>query len=94
VKRGYVIGLSIGLLLFLLWLLPAPRTFMAGQLFRIALSPSMGAVVGWGFEHASPLLPVKQVLLTDKTVAFYHPRPRWQRHILRLNMCFKGMRCC
>jgi histidine triad (HIT) family protein len=42
----------------------------------------MGSVVGWGFEHFSPALPVERVLLTDKTIAFHHPRPTWERHIL------------
>jgi diadenosine tetraphosphate (Ap4A) HIT family hydrolase len=42
----------------------------------------MGAVVGWGFEQLSSVLPLERVLLTDKTIAFEHPRPTWERHIL------------
>lgn len=42
----------------------------------------MGAVVGWGFEHLSPVLPLERVLLTNKTIAFNHPRPTWKRHSL------------
>lgn len=66
----------------LLWFLPVTRTFIANLLFSVARNPSMGTVVGWGFEHLSPVLPLERVLLTDKTVAFNHPRPTWKRHIL------------
>jgi histidine triad (HIT) family protein len=65
-----------------LWFVPTTRAFLARTLFNIALSPSMGKVVGLGFQYTSPLLPVERVLLTDKTIAFYHPRPHWTKHIL------------
>lgn len=70
------------LLLGVLWIVPITRGFFARTLFDIALSPLMGEVVGVGFQYASPLLPVERVLLTDKTIAFYHPRPHWSKHIL------------
>ncbi len=69
-------------LIVVLWFVPPTRTFLARTLFDIALSPSMGTVVGWGFEHVSPLLPLERVLLTNKVVAFQHPRPSWSEHIL------------
>jgi putative transposase len=51
-------------------------------LLSVALSPSAGSVVGWGFEHLTLLLPLEQILLTAKTVAFNHPHPTWARHVL------------
>lgn len=69
-------------LLVVMWFIPTTRAWLATTLFQLALSPAMGKSVGLGFEYASPLLPVKQVLLTDKTTAFHHPRPSWEKHIL------------
>jgi histidine triad (HIT) family protein len=66
----------------LLWFLPVTRAFIANLLFSVARDPAMGAVVGWGFEHIPRVLPLERVLLTDKTIAFKHPRPTWERHIL------------
>jgi diadenosine tetraphosphate (Ap4A) HIT family hydrolase len=74
--------LTVVVLITILWFVPTTLAFIAKTLFNVALHPSMGKVVGWGFEFASPLLPVERVLLTDKTVAFYHPRPSWDKHIL------------
>ena len=50
--------------------------------FNIALNPHVGGLVGYGFEYASSLLPVKKVKLSPKTIAFYHPRPAWEKHVL------------
>lgn len=50
--------------------------------FNIALNPHIGSLVGYGFEYAAPLLPVKKLNLTPKTIAFVHPRPAWETHIL------------
>ncbi|MGL4611961.1 MAG: HIT domain-containing protein [Trueperaceae bacterium] len=69
-------------LIVVLWFVPSTRAFFARTLFDIALSPAMGKVVGFDFEYASPLLPVDKVIQTEKTIAFYHPRPSWQKHIL------------
>jgi diadenosine tetraphosphate (Ap4A) HIT family hydrolase len=66
----------------LLWLFPRTRAFIADLLFSLARNPAMGNVVGWGFEHFSLVLPLEHVLLTDKTIAFNHPRPTWEKHIL------------
>jgi hypothetical protein len=82
VKR-FLFGIAAVLIFAtVLWFVPTTRAFLARTLFNIALSPSMGKVVGLGFQYASPLLPVERVLLTDKTIAFYHPRPHWTKHIL------------
>jgi diadenosine tetraphosphate (Ap4A) HIT family hydrolase len=66
----------------LLWFLPMTRAFITNLLFSVARNPSMGAVVGWGFEHLSPVLPLERILITEKTIAFNHPHPTWDRHIL------------
>jgi diadenosine tetraphosphate (Ap4A) HIT family hydrolase len=50
--------------------------------FKIALNPSIGSLVGYGFEYAAPLLPVRKLFLTPKTIVFYHPRPAWKTHYL------------
>jgi diadenosine tetraphosphate (Ap4A) HIT family hydrolase len=50
--------------------------------FKIALHPTVGSVVGYGFEYAAPLLPVQKLFLTPKTIVFYHPRPAWKTHYL------------
>lgn len=81
-KRLWRIVLVVVTVIVCLWLFPSSRAFIANALFSVALTPSMGSVVGWGFEHFSPALPVERVLLTGKTIAFHHPRPTWKRHIL------------
>jgi histidine triad (HIT) family protein len=82
-KRVLTKGLGILLILFVtFWFIPVTRAWLARALFSAALQPPMGRVVGFGFEYASPLLPVRRVLLTDKAIAFYHPRPSWEKHIL------------
>jgi hypothetical protein len=43
--------------------------------FKIALTPHVGTLVGYGFQYASSLLPVKNVKLNPKTIAFIHPKP-------------------
>jgi diadenosine tetraphosphate (Ap4A) HIT family hydrolase len=73
---------AIIIIAVLLWFLPTTRAFIANLLFSVARHPSMGSVVGWGFEHFSPVLPLERILLTNKTIAFNHPRPTWGRHIL------------
>jgi diadenosine tetraphosphate (Ap4A) HIT family hydrolase len=50
--------------------------------FKIALNPSIGSLVGYGFEYAAPLLPIRKLFLTPKTIVFYHPRPAWKTHYL------------
>ena len=42
----------------------------------------MGAVVRFGFSHLSAWLPVRRVAETAQVLAFHHPRPSWQPHIL------------
>jgi histidine triad (HIT) family protein len=57
-------------------------TLLAKFLFRLARHRSVGAVVGLGFQYGAGLLPVRRLLETDRVIAFHHPRPAWERHIL------------
>jgi diadenosine tetraphosphate (Ap4A) HIT family hydrolase len=75
VKHVWRVIIAVLVVIILLWFLPVTRTFIANLLFSVARNPSMSAVVGWGFEHLSSVLPLERVLITDKTIAFNHPRP-------------------
>jgi histidine triad (HIT) family protein len=55
---------------------------IARLLFRLARSDLFSAVVRFGFAHLSALLPVRRVGETEQVIAFHHPRPAWQPHIL------------
>jgi len=55
---------------------------IAGLLFRLARSDLFSVVVRFGFAHLSGLLPVRRVGETEQVIAFHHPRPGWQPHIL------------
>ena len=39
-------------------------------------------IVGAVFTHLTPILPVNKIQETDKAVAFWHPNPYWEKHIL------------
>ena len=51
-------------------------------LFRLAKTPSMGKVIGNVFRYGSWLLPVQKLYLTKDTIAFPHPRPSYDDHII------------
>ncbi len=51
-------------------------------LFFLAKSPIGDLIVGIAFGNLSGLLPVKRIKETDKVVAFWHPKPYWEKHIL------------
>jgi histidine triad (HIT) family protein len=51
-------------------------------LFSLSKSALGGLIVGLAFGKFSGLLPIKRVKETDKVVAFWHPRPSWEKHIL------------
>jgi histidine triad (HIT) family protein len=51
-------------------------------LFSLSKSALGDLIVGLAFGKFSGLLPVKKVKENDKEVAFWHPRPSWERHIL------------
>jgi len=51
-------------------------------LFTVAKSPLGELIIGVAFGKFSKLLPVVRVKETDKVIAFKHPKPYWDKHIL------------
>lgn len=51
-------------------------------LFKIAKGSFMGSIVGKVFQHCSWALPVKKVYSSKEIIAFYHPRPSYENHII------------
>jgi len=51
-------------------------------LFSLSRSALGDFIVGAAFGKFSGLLPVKRIKETDKVIAFWHPRPSWEKHIL------------
>ena len=52
------------------------------QLFSLAKSPLGDLIVGLAFGKFSKLLPVKRIIDNDKVIAFWHPKPFYEKHIL------------
>ena len=55
---------------------------MSKTLFSLAKTPLGDLIVGVVFGKLSGLLPVKKLKDTKKVIAFWHPKPFWQQHIL------------
>ena len=56
---------------------------MAGKLlYRIAKAPFMGWLVGASFRYFGRILPVKRVYIDRDVIAFRHPRPAYDDHII------------
>jgi histidine triad (HIT) family protein len=55
---------------------------LSRNLFRLARNDFAGSVVQWVFAHAAWALPVRKVATTSTVIAFHHPRPSWETHIL------------
>ena len=55
---------------------------MSKKLFELAKTPIGDLIVGLAFGKFSQLLPVRRVKETEKVIAFWHPKPFWERHIL------------
>lgn len=51
-------------------------------LFQIAKAPFMGKIVGNAFQYCSWLIPVKKVYNSKEIIAFYHPRPSYENHVI------------
>jgi len=58
------------------------KTKLAQALFRIARSNLGGIVIGWSFAYMTDLMPVNKILETEMVLAFYHPVPTHDLHIL------------
>lgn len=55
---------------------------MSKSLFALAKTPVGDLIVGLAFQKLSDLLPIKRIRETDKVIAFWHPKPFWEKHIL------------
>ncbi len=51
-------------------------------LFKMAKSPAMGGFVGGRFRHCSGLIPVKKVYESREAIAFRHPKPSYENHLI------------
>ena len=51
-------------------------------LFAVAKSRIGEFVIGWSFSHMNFLIPVDRLYETERVVAFHHPKPSHQTHIL------------
>ena len=52
------------------------------KLFSLAKTQLGDLIVGIAFGKFSKLLPVKRIKETTKVIAFWHPKPFWEKHIL------------
>lgn len=55
---------------------------MSKRLFALAKTPVGDLIVGLAFGKFSKLLPVKRIKETENVIAFWHPKPFWEKHIL------------
>ena len=52
------------------------------KVFEFSKSSLGDLIVGLAFGKFSKLLPVKRVKETNKVIAFWHPKPFWEKHIV------------
>lgn len=52
------------------------------HLFDFSKTRAGELLVGLVFGKLTRFLPVKRVKETDKVIAFWHPRPFWEKHIV------------
>ena len=45
-------------------------------------NPVVRYLIGWVFEYMSFAIPVKRLRETETLLAFYHPKPAYQFHVL------------
>lgn len=55
---------------------------LSRNLFHLARNDLTGPIVRWVFAHAAWILPVRTVATSSTIVAFHHPKPSWDTHIL------------
>lgn len=55
---------------------------IAKGLFEFAKSPVGRAIAGYVFGYATKFLTTKKVTETDKVIAFWHPKPTHDKHVL------------
>lgn len=55
---------------------------MRQLLFRMAKGPLMGRMVGYAFQYGSWAIPVKRVPGSRDIIAFHHPQPSYEHHLI------------
>ena len=55
---------------------------IAKSLFSLAKTPVGDSIAGLAFGKFSKLLPVKKLINNKYVIAFWHPKPFWEKHIL------------
>ena len=55
---------------------------MKKALFKLSKSKFGEMIVGIAFGKFNKLLPVKRVYENEYVLAFWHPKPYWEKHIL------------
>lgn len=58
------------------------KSKISKRLFSFAKSSVGDLIIGLAFEKFSSLIPVRKIKETDKVVAFWHPKPFYEKHIL------------
>lgn len=61
---------------------PVSSNVVSEAAFKISRSELGTLLVGYVFENFSSVLPVDVVYETDKVIAFWHPKPYWEKHIV------------
>ena len=58
------------------------KSSISKQLFSLAKTPLGDLIVGLAFGKFSKVLPIKKIKETKNVIAFWHPKPYWEKHIL------------
>lgn len=56
--------------------------FLSSRLFQLARSDVASSFIGYAFEYASSLIPVRRLFEDRTLIAFHHPVPFWDIHYL------------
>lgn len=55
---------------------------MRSMLLKIARLPALGRLIGWCIAHLSRVLPLRIVTENERCIAFHHPSPSYDVHLL------------
>jgi len=61
---------------------PVSSNIVSEAAFHASRSELGTLLVGYVFENFSSALPVDVVYETDNVIAFWHPKPYWEKHIV------------
>lgn len=56
--------------------------FLSSRLFQLARSDAASYFIGYAFEYASSLIPIRRLFEDRTLIAFLHPVPFWHTHYL------------